>query len=210
MKKLALMDLEGTLTNFEFWEELAKGHERSEELRELLERGLSSSDWYESFLERVRLILGTSREKIEEVARMALNKIKPEAVALVGELKKRGFVTMIVSGGFEEFVKPVADALGVDDYVAQKFIYHGNVVVGVLPVFKEKGEIIDKVRPWFDFIFALGDGFNDLNMLRKADVAAAVGKRAERLAHHANVWVYEDLDSLVKDLISGKLGEALR
>ena len=210
MRKLALMDLEGTLTDFEFWEEIAQGHEREKELKELLERGLSGGSWYDTFLERVKLLVGTPKERVEEVATKILDRIKPEAITLVNELKKRGFVTMIVSGGFEEFVEPVANALGVDDFVAQKFIYHNNEVVGVLPVFKEKGEVIEKVRPWFDFIFAIGDGFNDLNMLKRADVGVAVGKRAQELASEAGVLAYSDLRSLIKDLLEGKLGEALR
>ncbi len=209
MRKLALLDLEGTLIDFEFWEELAREHEKGEELRELLERGLSTEDWYASFLERVKLVIGTPKEKIREIARRAIAKIKPEAVSLITELKKKGFTTMIVSGGFEEFVKPIADALDVDDFVAQKFIYHRDAVVGVLPVFKEKGEIVEKVRPWFDLIFAVGDGFNDLKMLEKADVAAVVGKRAELIANRVKVRKYNDLGELVKDLISGPLGEAL-
>jgi phosphoserine phosphatase len=210
LRKLALMDLEGTLTDFEFWEEIAQGHEREKELKELLERGLSGGSWYDTFLERVKLLVGTPKERVEEVATKILDRIKPEAITLVNELKKRGFVTMIVSGGFEEFVEPVANALGVDDFVAQKFIYHNNEVVGVLPVFKEKGEVIEKVRPWFDFIFAIGDGFNDLNMLKRADVGVAVGKRAQELASEAGVLAYSDLRSLIKDLLEGKLGEALR
>jgi len=210
LSKLALMDLEGTLTDFEFWEELAKGHEREAELKELLERGLSGGSWYDTFLQRIKLALGTPKERVEEVAKRALSRIRPEAVTLVAELKRRGFVTMIVSGGFEEFVELVADALGVDSYVAQKFIYHEGRIVGVLPVFKEKGEVIDKVRPWFDFIFAIGDGFNDLNMLKKADVGVAVGRRAADLAGAAGVRAYPSLELLVKDLLAGRLDEALR
>ena len=209
MKKLALLDLEGTLIDYEFWEALAESHEKGDELKRLLEEGLSTSNWYETFLKRVQMIIGTPKEVIEGVAEKALKKLKPEAFSLISELKRQGFTTMIVSGGFEDFVKIIAEVLGVEDYVAQKLVYHNNEVVGVLPVFKEKGEIVEKLRPWFDLIFAIGDGFNDLKMLQKADVSAAVGKRAKDLAKASNSFAYKDLDELLRDLISGKLKEAL-
>ncbi len=209
MKKLALLDLEGTLIDYEFWEALAESHEKGEELKRLLEEGLTSNNWYETFLKRVEMIIGTPKEVIEGVAEKALKRLKPEAPTLISELKKQGFTTMIVSGGFEDFVKILAEVLGVEDYVAQKLVYHNNEVVGVLPVFKEKGEIVDKLRPWFDLILAIGDGFNDLNMLKKADIPIAVGKRSKELAEASEAFAYDDLGELLRDLISGKLKETL-
>ncbi|ABU81426.1 HAD family hydrolase [Ignicoccus hospitalis] len=207
MKKLALLDLEGTLIDFEFWEEMAdvKG---DQSLKLLLEKGLRGPGWYESFLDRVRLILGTPKEVVESVAKRAIGKIRPEAVTLISELKKRQYVTMIVSGGFEEFVAPVAHALGVDDYVSQKLIYHNGVIVGVLPVFKEKGEVVDKLRPWFDFVLAVGDGYNDIKMLERADEAVVVGKRAKEISKKINAKTYNNLGEFVEDLIKG--GDAIK
>ncbi len=209
MKKLALLDLEGTLIDYEFWEALAENHEKGDELKRLLEEGLTSDNWFETFLKRVEMIIGTPKKVIEGVAEKAIKRLKPEAPTLISELKKQGFTTMIVSGGFEDFVKILAEVLSVEDYVAQKLIYHNGVVVGVLPVFEEKGEIVDKLRPWFDLILAIGDGFNDLNMLKKADISIAVGRRANDLAKVSEATAYNSLDELLRDLISGKLKETL-
>ncbi len=202
MKVAALLDLEGTLLEYEFWEELSKRHHKGEVLRYLLEMGLSGKPWYECFIERVKAIIGTSRDLIEEVAGLASTKIKPEAKSLVKALKEMEFTTVIVSGGFEEFVSPISRELGVDDYISQKLLYHQDKVVGVYAAFKDKGEVVDKMRPWFDVIVSIGDGYNDANMLKKSDLGIVVGKRRE-LSKEVNALYYPTLRELTEELERG-------
>ncbi|WP_236943458.1 HAD family hydrolase [Ignicoccus islandicus] len=200
----ALLDLEGTLLDYEFWEELSRRHEKGEVLRDLLERGLSGQPWFESFIERVKAIIGTPKSLIEEVSSLALSKIKPEARELVTVLKKLGFTTIVVSGGFEEFVSPISNELGVDDFVSQKFLYHEGKVVGVYTAFKDKGEVVDKIKPWFDVIISIGDGYNDAWMLRKSDLGIVIGKRKD-LSREVNALHYDSLRGLVEDIKKGGL-----
>ncbi|WP_199920065.1 hypothetical protein [Thermococcus piezophilus] len=48
MKKVAVIDIEGTLTDFEFWREMARITEKRE-IKELLEKGLSGEvEWLDS------------------------------------------------------------------------------------------------------------------------------------------------------------------
>ena len=202
MRIAALLDLEGTLLEYEFWEELSKRHEKGRLLRELLEMGLSGRPWYDSFIERVKAVIGTPKSLIEEVSAIASSKIKPGARELVSILKEMGFTTIVVSGGFEEFVSPASRALGVDDFVSQKFLYHGGKVVGVYAAFKDKGEVIEKVRPWFDMVLSIGDGYNDAVMLMKSDLGVVIGKRRE-LSEKVNALHYDSLEDLVRDLREG-------
>ncbi len=209
MKKLALLDLEGTLLDYEFWETLAKRHPDGERLEELLHKGLTSHSWYETFIERVKLIVGSPKELVDEVAKEAMNQIRPEASAFVSELKRKGFTTLIVSGGFEDFVSPISNVLGADGYIAQKLVFHDNKVVGVYNVFKDKGEVVDKLKPWFDFIFAIGDGYNDFNMLAKANVAVIIGSKAKNMLENLKAFHFNDLREVLLSLTRGELGRAL-
>jgi len=209
VRAVALLDLEGTLIDYEFWEVLSSYHPEGGKLQRLLRDGLNSHGWYESFLERVKTIIGSSRELIEEVAEKAVDRIRPEASAFVSELKRRGFSTIIVSGGFEEFVAPISSVLGADGYIAQKLLYRSNKVIGVYTVFRDKGEVVDKIKPWFDLVFAMGDGYNDFNMIRKADIRVVVGSKRKELARELNAFHYNTLKEAFNALNSGNLKNTL-
>ncbi len=65
MEKIAFIDVEGTLTDFEFWNEIANYVERGYEIRELLYKGLRGEiDWFEGFMKRVELIKGVDKKLI--------------------------------------------------------------------------------------------------------------------------------------------------
>ncbi|UXD22830.1 hypothetical protein IPA_08685 [Ignicoccus pacificus DSM 13166] len=210
MRKLALLDLEGTLLDYEFWELLSERHPDGERLKELLEKGLTSHSWYETFIERVRSIIGTPKSLVTETASKAIERIRPEATAFVSELKRKGYTVIIVSGGFEDFVAPVSDVLGADGFIAQKLLFHNDEVVGVYNVFKDKGEVVDKLKPWFDFIFSIGDGYNDFNMLAKSDVAVVLGNKAKEIAEELKAFHFKTLEEALRSLSSGELAKALK
>ncbi len=190
--RIALLDLEGTLADFEFWEELAVETGRYE-LIELLRRGLEEGAWLTLFYKRVELVKGTPRDLIVKVGNKINKRIKSEARELINILKEKGFDIMIVSGGFEEFVNRASKELGVENYICNRFIYDNqDKVTGAIAVIHNKGEVVDLVRKWYSFVLAIGDGMNDYEMLIKSDVGISLGFK------RPNVVALDSLSSAIK------------
>ncbi len=169
------MDLEGTLVKYEFWEEMAR-EINNYELLSLLKRGLTEGNWLQTFYKRVELIKGVPKDLIISVSERIVDRIEEEAKILVKVLKEKGFDVMVVSGGFEEFVSIAAQTLDVNNYICNKFIYdNDNRVSGAIAIVHNKGEVVDLVRKWYNKVLAVGDGMNDYEMLRKADIGISLG-----------------------------------
>ncbi|NJE41634.1 HAD family phosphatase [Thermococcus sp. GR6] len=170
MKKVAVIDIEGTLTDFEFWREMARITGKRE-IGELLEKGLSGEvEWLDSLLKRVELIRGIdegtflrTREKVN---------VSPEARELVETLREKGFKVVLISGSFEEVLEPFK-RLG-DEIIANRAIFEDGKFQGIRLRFRDKGEFLERLRDCF--ILAMGDGYADAKMFERADVGIAVGR----------------------------------
>ena len=138
-----------------------------------------STDYKDSLRQRVALLKGVSVASMDEVYRERL-KLNPGAAELVHACKKAGLKTLLVSGGFTFFTDRIRDELGMD--------YTRSNELGVDNGFLT-GEMVD--QPWGDIcdgdekrtmvlqtcallgitpaqVIAVGDGANDLPMMRRA------------------------------------------
>lgn len=119
---------------------------------------------------------------------------------VVGEIVRRGFQTAIITGGLDVLAGNVARDLGIPHIIANGLevdksgYLTGEGILRVEPRHKDKNlvklakdlEISPEER------VAIGDGKYDVNFLKSAGLAVAVGKNPE-LARVADV-VIEDFD----------------
>jgi phosphoserine phosphatase len=136
-------------------------------------------DFSESLRERVRLLAGCPEPVLDHVrSRLRLT---PGAPLLARTLRRLGFVTAIVSGGFRQIVEPIRDELGLDHAVANELeIVDGRLTGRVVGTIIDRAGKADALRALahqtgvpINQTVAVGDGANDLDMLNAAGLGIA-------------------------------------
>ncbi|CAK0764253.1 Heavy metal translocating P-type ATPase [Gammaproteobacteria bacterium] len=87
--------------------------------------------------------------------------IRPEARAILQQLRKRHLETYIISGDHEPPTRRLAEELGIDNYFAE-----------TLP--EDKTALVEKLRGQGKFICFVGDGINDSIALKTAQVSISL------------------------------------
>ncbi len=182
MRRVAFIDIEGTLTEFEFWKEIANYVERGEEIRSLFYKGLTGEiDWFESFRKRIELIKGVDKKTILKTSKKLM--LLPQARELVELLKNEGFFVVLVSGCFKEVLKKTLIYTNADTLVSNKLIFKNGKVYGAYIPVRNKGEIVDRFLTERGLVLAIGDGGNDIPMFKKANISIAVGNNKKAIKY---------------------------
>ncbi|MGF7441252.1 heavy metal translocating P-type ATPase [Campylobacter concisus] len=123
----------------------------------------------------------------ELVAKFYLkDSVKPEAKALIDELKSADMKVCILSGDVQKVVKNVADELGVSEFRAE-----------MLP--ETKAKFISKLKEHGKKVLMVGDGINDAAALSLAHIAICMGSGAAISLERSDVVLLDDsLKSLAK------------
>ena len=136
-------------------------------------------DFTESFAARLKLLKGLDESVLADIAEQL--PITEGAERLVSTLKKLGYKTAILSGGFNYFGEYLQRRLGIDYVYANELqIVDGKVtgeVQGVVVDGQRKAELLREIarREGIDLeqVIAVGDGANDLPMLSIAGLGIA-------------------------------------
>jgi phosphoserine phosphatase len=108
-------------------------------------------------------------------------KIMPGAKALVRTMKAKGARTVLVSGGFTVFAEPVAAEIGFDVAIANRLGIGGGKLDGLVakPIVDAATKLTtieaERVALGLETIetMAVGDGANDIPMIRAAGLGVA-------------------------------------
>jgi phosphoserine phosphatase len=174
-KKLVAFDLDGTLINIETLDELAKLVGVEKEIGEITKKAMNGEiEFREALTQRVKLLKNLPLTKIEELKKKI--PITHGAQDLISELKKAGFITAIITGGFNIFADEIGKKLGVDYVYANKLIIKNGKLTGefegeiLSPESKLKilRKIASKEGISLEECVAVGDGANDLLIIRNA------------------------------------------
>jgi phosphoserine phosphatase len=179
-KRLIVIDVDSTLVQDEAIELLAEELGCADKVREITARAMDGElDFSESLRERVRLLAGCPEPVLDHVrSRLRLT---PGAPLLARTLRRLGFVTAIVSGGFRQIVEPIRDELGLDHAVANELeIVDGRLTGRVVGTIIDRAGKADALRALahqtgvpINQTVAVGDGANDLDMLNAAGLGIA-------------------------------------
>ncbi|MDA8369656.1 MAG: phosphoserine phosphatase SerB [Nocardiopsaceae bacterium] len=179
-KHLIVMDVDSTLIQGEVIELLAEHAGCAKEVARVTEEAMRGElDFEESLRRRVALLKGLDASALDAVREKLV--LTPGARTLVRTLKRLGYECAIVSGGFTQITDALVDRLDLDYSAANTLEVIGGKLTGDLvgPVIDRKGKALALERfaqeagvPLNQTV-AIGDGANDLDMLRAAGLGVA-------------------------------------
>jgi phosphoserine phosphatase len=179
-RRLFAFDMDSTLIATEVIDELALAAGVGPEVAAITERAMRGEiDFAESFSARVALLKGLDASVLEQVA--AELPLSEGAERLVSTVRKLGYKTAILSGGFTYFGNYLQQRLGIDYVFANELeIVDGKVtgeVTGQIVDGERKAQLLRQLASreniLLDQVIAVGDGANDLPMLSIAGLGIA-------------------------------------
>lgn len=177
---LVVLDADSTLLQDEVIELIADEAGRRAEVQAATEAAMRGEvDFATSLRSRVTQLRGVPLEAFDRVR--ARVRPTPGVTELTAAVHERGGVVGVVSGGFHEVLDYIAPGLGVDRWRANRLTVVDGALDGTVD-----GPIVDAeakaqtLTEWADELgvplsrtFAIGDGANDLHMMRVAGLGIA-------------------------------------
>ncbi|KQO64803.1 phosphoserine phosphatase SerB [Curtobacterium sp. Leaf261] len=177
---LVVLDADSTLLEDEVIELLADAAGTREEVARVTERAMHGDiDFVDSLRQRVATLAGVSAATFRTV--QSAVRLTTGAAALVDGVHSIGGTVGVVSGGFHEVLDPFAAELGLDHCRANRLeILDGALTGRVLGPVVDAHAKAAALREWAveDGVsslhtIAIGDGANDLEMMREAALSVA-------------------------------------
>ncbi|WP_270938678.1 phosphoserine phosphatase SerB [Falsiroseomonas oryzae] len=195
-KRLLVADMDSTIVTSETLDEIAAYAGLKEKIAEITRRSMNGElDFRQALIERVGMLKGLDVSALE--ATWAETRMMPGAAELVATMRAHGAVCCLASGGFTFFTGRVAERLGFHHHVSNTLLVEDGRLTGRVaePVFDRNAKLATLTRLATEnalpmaATLAVGDGANDLDMIRAAGlgvafrakpvVAAAAGARVD-------------------------------
>lgn len=179
-RRLVAFDMDSTLIRTEVIDELARLAGVGDQVAAITEAAMRGElDFQQSFRHRVGLLKGLPVSQLQQVVDEV--PLMDGAERLVATLRRLGYKTAILSGGFTVMGEALQRRLGIDYLHANELDVADGLVTG-----KVRGAIVDGAKKAehlqaiaraehlsLEQVIAVGDGANDLPMLRLAGLGIA-------------------------------------
>jgi phosphoserine phosphatase len=180
-KRLLISDMDSTIIGQECLDELADFAGLKAEVSAITERAMRGElDFEGALTTRVAMLKGLGLDALDHAyaERISLN---PGAKTLVETMKADGAQTVLVSGGFTYFTSRVAEAAGFHTHRGNTLIDDGTVLTGEVgrPILGREAKLaaLDEFVAAGGIarsdVIAMGDGANDLAMIKASGLGIA-------------------------------------
>lgn len=210
--KLIVFDCDSTLSAIEGIDELGRagGPAMFERIEAMTNDAMNGKLPVEAvFGERLRIIRPTSAH-VEAVGRRYIETVEPTAQATLDALRGAGWTPIILSGGFRNAIRPLADHLGVARVEAVDLYFDGNGDYAgydeTYPTTRSGGkpEVIRVLKRELNpaRVVMVGDGVSDLETKSEVDLFVGFGRYVARtrVKNEASAFVYslQEIPDLLK------------
>lgn len=196
-KRLLIADMDSTIIGQECIDELGTANGFKTQITEITVRAMNGKIPFDvSLIQRSKLLKGLPQKALEEVfeTRITLN---PGARELVATMRAHGAYCALISGGFTYFTQRIAKMTGFDFNNANTLLFEDGRLSGEVarPILDREDKLValKKFRSeqglLKEDILAVGDGANDLAMIKEAGLG---------VAYHAKPKVAEIADVAIK------------
>lgn len=201
VRRLLVADMDSTLIAQECLDELAEAWGVGDRVADITARAMAGElDFEAALAERVSMLAGAPVELVSQVLATRITPA-PGAAELVAGVRAAGGRCVLVSGGFTAFTGPVAATLGMDAHHANVLeVSDGQLTGRVVPPVLGQQAKVDRLEQEREAaglepgqVVAVGDGANDLGMLREAGLGVAlhakpaVAEAVEQWEHGARI-----------------------
>jgi phosphoserine phosphatase len=203
-KRLLVADMDSTMVTGETLDELADFAGLKDHIAKITARAMNGEIGFEAALrERVGLLKGLSEDCLQKTWDRI--EFTPGAQALVRTMKAHGATCVLVSGGFKFFTGRVREICGFDTDIANELIVKdgqltgqvGDTIIGREAKLTTLNAFCAELGITPHLAVSVGDGANDLDMLKAAGLGVAFHAKPV-VAAEARVRVdYGDLTALL-------------
>jgi phosphoserine phosphatase len=204
-KAMLVADMDSTMISVECIDELADFAGLKQQVAAVTERAMAGELAFEEALtERVALLRGLEEAAIARCHDERV-RLTPGARALVRTMKREGAAAVLVSGGFTAFADRVARDIGFDRAVANRLELAEGRLAGTVaaPILGAEGKkaaleaALAEQGIDASAALAIGDGANDIPMLRAAGLGVAYHAKPAAAAAAAARIDHNDLTALL-------------
>ncbi|GDY16856.1 hypothetical protein LBMAG55_01790 [Verrucomicrobiota bacterium] len=188
--KLLLLDCDSTLSSIEGIDELGRlrGPETFKAVEDMTNAAMNGGTPMEAiFAKRLDIIKPTAAE-LAAIGAKYIATVEPTAVASLAQLRAAGWKIAIVSGGFTQAIRPLADFLGIERVEAVVLKFHADGAYAGFddscPTCRTKGKnvVARRLRDEYEagHVVMVGDGASDLEVKGDADLVVGFGRYVQR------------------------------
>ena len=179
MIKLVVFDLDNVLIDTETIDEIAKIKGIEDEISDITLQAMQGKiPFEESIRQRVKKLEGISTEEIDKV--MEKISLNPGAEETAAELKKQGYKIAIITGSFDVIAFKIKERINADYVYCNVLEVEDGKLSGEVsgPLITQNKvdvlrQLVDEIGITLDECVAIGDGANDIEMIKNAKIGIA-------------------------------------